>query len=100
MHPRTREVRKPDSGIDPRGSGSGQPPLLQGFLKHRKPGAAPKPTATEGPPKASAAEAPKASAAEAPKVATRTGSTTPKPRKAAAPKAARPAAAKARPEKA
>ncbi|MBI3751564.1 MAG: hypothetical protein HY263_07915 [Chloroflexi bacterium] len=37
MHPRTREVRKPDSGIDPRGSGSGQPPLLQGFLKRRKP---------------------------------------------------------------
>jgi hypothetical protein len=40
MHPRTREVRRPDSGIDPRGSGTGQPPLLQGYLKHRK-GAAP-----------------------------------------------------------
>jgi hypothetical protein len=36
MHPRTREVRRPDSGIDPRGSGTGQAPLLQGYLKHGK----------------------------------------------------------------
>ena len=53
MHPKTREVRRPDSGIDPRGSGA-QPPLLQGFLKHRKP-AKPAPTA----PATSAASKPK-----------------------------------------
>jgi hypothetical protein len=40
MHPKTREVRRPDSGIDPRGTGA-QPPLLQGYLKHRKPAAKP-----------------------------------------------------------
>jgi hypothetical protein len=58
MHPRTREVRAPESGIDPRGSGSGQPPLLQGFLKRRK-GQRPAATATaatpEGTPTATAA---------------------------------------------
>jgi hypothetical protein len=72
MHPRTREVRKPDSGIDPRGSGSGQPPLLQGFLKHRKSAAPPTTTpsgttAPEAAPVARAAKASKPAANAAPK---------------------------------
>lgn len=89
MHPRTREVRKPDSGIDPRGSGSGQPPLLQGFLKHRKPGAAPRAATPEAAtreaaaPKAGPPDASPAAKAKAPKAA----GPTPKPRKRAAPKA-------------
>ena len=36
MHPRDRDVRRPDTGVDPRGSGGGPPPLLQGYLKRRK----------------------------------------------------------------
>lgn len=72
MHPRTREVRRPDSGIDPRGSGSGQPPLLQGFLKHRKPGAGPK----------GAAPGPAAAASPAPEVPEATAKAAAKPRKA------------------
>ena len=65
MHPRTREVRAPDSGIDPRGSGSGQPPLLQGYLKHRKAGQAADPDTVPGLPKA----APKTRTAGEPKAA-------------------------------
>jgi hypothetical protein len=82
MHPRTREVRAPDSGIDPRGSGSGQPPLLQGFLKHRKtatPNVSPSEAAA---PEAAAAEPAKAKAASAARKAS--GATKP----AAAPKRA------------
>ncbi|HEX7950910.1 MAG TPA: hypothetical protein VF494_11220 [Candidatus Limnocylindrales bacterium] len=75
MHPRTREVRRPDSGIDPRGSGSGQPPLLQGFLKHRKPAAAPKAAAPER------AEPAAPNARPAAKVPKATAKPTPKPRK-------------------
>lgn len=93
MHPRTREVRAPDSGIDPRGSGDGQPPLLQGFLKHRKPAPKPEvPAKRASRAKAAVPAASKATKAAAPKPAA------PKPAapKAAAPKAgAKPAAPKA-----
>lgn len=87
MHPRTREVRKPDSGIDPRGSGSGQPPLLQGFLKHRKPGATPRAVPTE------ATTAKAGSTVESTKAA---GTRRPKPAPKAAPTSAATSAAKPR----
>ena len=96
MHPRTREVRRPEAGIDPRGSGSGQPPLLQGFLKHRKGGpSTPKASASSAPeskPKpatgaAKAKTASKASVAKAAPRATAAATTAAKP----APKSAKPA---------
>jgi len=93
MHPRTREVRRPASGIDPRGSGTGQPPLLQGFLKHRKPGVAPKApapeaaTAAAAPPDVPAPEVPAPEARPAGKAAGAAAAAAPKARKRAAPKA-------------